>query len=77
MSTPAHPPFTKNDLPKLHSAIRSLDNADSIIARAEAAGYDVSAVKADCQTCRTCLEGTLREFFGTRPSNKPSPVDQQ
>ena len=62
-------PFTAQDLASINTALLSLINATKLLEKAAAAGFDVSALSSDCQSCMTTLEGIKREFYTVKPGS--------
>lgn len=59
-------PLTDDDLKELKTNLKELDKADILIRKSEAAGFDMTAAKAQAAEQRKKLTQIKQSFFGNR-----------
>lgn len=57
-------PLTQNDLKRINDALTALQQAEQIVAKAKAAGLQLTEQEDLCFQCRSTLEGIKQQFFG-------------
>lgn len=68
MPVEPYAPFKRSQLTQINRALSDLTEAEKIIERATAAGFDMTPQAKDCAECRKCLEGVVQQFYNRRPS---------
>lgn len=59
-------PLTDDDLVSIKSHLKDLDKVDTLIAKAQRAGFNMDAQKKDAQEKRTQLTQIKQSFFGNK-----------